>query len=99
MPRSASFIVAAALAAFAASGSQAQVFPALPLRPASPAAPPPQAPSPAAAASAAEGLAVTGSEAFEVVPLKYADVSEIVGLLTGNQTIKPNDSFTPEEPA
>ncbi|HXS05305.1 MAG TPA: secretin N-terminal domain-containing protein [Rhizomicrobium sp.] len=36
---------------------------------------------------------------FEVVPLKYADVSEVVGLLTGGHPIKPNDNFTPEEPA
>jgi general secretion pathway protein D len=38
-------------------------------------------------------------DVFEVVPLKYADVSEIVGLLTANQSIKPNDDFTPQEPA
>ena len=33
-----------------------------------------------------------------MVPLKYADVSEVVGLLTADQTIKPNDKFTPQEP-
>lgn len=38
-------------------------------------------------------------EIFEVVPLKYADVSEVVGLLTANQSVKPNDHFAPEEPA
>jgi general secretion pathway protein D len=38
-------------------------------------------------------------DVFEIVPLKYADVSEVIGLLTANQTIKPNDHFTPEEPA
>jgi len=38
-------------------------------------------------------------DVFEIVPLKYADVSEIIGLLTANQSIKPNDHFTPEEPA
>jgi general secretion pathway protein D len=37
-------------------------------------------------------------DGFEVVPLKYADISEVVGLLTNGQTIKSNDSFTPEEP-
>jgi general secretion pathway protein D len=42
---------------------------------------------------------VAAGEVFEVVPLKYADVSEIAGLLTGAQSIKPNDTFTPEEPA
>ncbi|HEY1876302.1 MAG TPA: hypothetical protein VGG66_02495 [Rhizomicrobium sp.] len=38
-------------------------------------------------------------DVFEIVPLKYADVSEVIGLLTANQSIKPNDHFTPEEPA
>jgi len=38
-------------------------------------------------------------DVFEIVPLKYADVSEIIGLLTANQSIKPNDHFAPEEPA
>jgi general secretion pathway protein D len=32
------------------------------------------------------------------VPLKYADVSEIVGLLTGSETVRPNDGFAPQEP-
>ncbi len=40
-----------------------------------------------------------GEDAFEVVPLKYADISEVVGLLSSGQAIKPNDSFTPQEPA
>jgi len=44
------------------------------------------------------GLIAGMGEIFEVVPLKYADVSEIVGLLTGNQTVKPNDGFIPQEP-
>jgi general secretion pathway protein D len=92
------------LTALAAAGASAQVFPPQALR-APPAATPPSAqvglpfggvPGPGQAPA---GLAVTGSEVFEVVPLKYADVSEIVGLLTANQSIKPNDSFTPEEPA
>ena len=38
-------------------------------------------------------------DGFEVVPLRYADVSEVVGLLTGERGIKPNDTFTPQEPA
>jgi general secretion pathway protein D len=38
-------------------------------------------------------------DVFEVVPLKYADVSEIVGLLTTAQGVKPNDNFNPQEPA
>ncbi len=40
-----------------------------------------------------------GEDDFEVVPLKYADVSEVVGLLTEGQSIKSNDSFIPHEPA
>jgi general secretion pathway protein D len=44
------------------------------------------------------GLVAEPGDVFEVVKLKYADVSEIVGLLTGNQNIKPNDEFSPEEP-
>jgi general secretion pathway protein D len=40
-----------------------------------------------------------GEDEFEVVPLKYADVSEVVGLLTDGLTVKSNDSFTPYEPA
>jgi general secretion pathway protein D len=36
---------------------------------------------------------------FEVVPLRYADVSEVVGLLTDGATVKSNDAFTPQEPA
>ncbi|MDP9017429.1 MAG: hypothetical protein M3N19_03775 [Candidatus Eremiobacteraeota bacterium] len=30
---------------------------------------------------------------FEVIPLKYADVSEVVGVLVEGQTIAPNDTF------
>ncbi|MBI1212984.1 MAG: hypothetical protein GC190_16095 [Alphaproteobacteria bacterium] len=36
---------------------------------------------------------------FEIVYLKYADVSEVVGLLTDGLTVKPNDNFVPHEPA
>lgn len=38
-------------------------------------------------------------EDFAVVPLKYADVSEIVGLLSEGPAQKPNDTFIPQEPA
>jgi len=44
------------------------------------------------------GLIADQGEDFEIVKLKYADVSEIVGLLTANQSVKSNDDFTPEEP-
>jgi general secretion pathway protein D len=38
-------------------------------------------------------------ESFELVRLKYADVSEIVGLLSQGATVKSNDLFIPKEPA
>ena len=38
-------------------------------------------------------------ETFELVQLKYADVSEIVGLLSTGASIKSNDFFVPREPA
>jgi general secretion pathway protein D len=40
-----------------------------------------------------------GEDEFEVVPLKYADVSEVVGLLSSGASVKPNDAFNPQEPA
>jgi general secretion pathway protein D len=40
-----------------------------------------------------------GEDSYELVQLKYADVSEVVGLLTDGQTVKSNDSFVPREPA
>lgn len=43
--------------------------------------------------------AKTGEDEFLVVPLKYADISEVVGLLSNGAAIKPNDNFTPQEPA
>jgi len=39
-----------------------------------------------------------GEEGYELVLLKYADVSEIVGLLSDGQTVKSNDVFIPSEP-
>jgi len=54
---------------------------------------------PAAGAQAGPQGQVPGpGEILEVVPLRYADVSEIVGLLTADQSLKPNDAFTPQEP-
>jgi general secretion pathway protein D len=38
-------------------------------------------------------------DSFELVRLKYADVSEIVGLLSQGATVKSNDLFIPREPA
>jgi general secretion pathway protein D len=39
-----------------------------------------------------------GQDSFALVKLKYADVSEIVGLLSNGVTVKSNDSFLPLEP-
>jgi len=39
-----------------------------------------------------------GSDSYALVLLKYADVSEIVGLLSQGSTIKSNDVFIPREP-
>ena len=43
--------------------------------------------------------AASGQDSYELVQLKYADVSEIVGLLTDGASIKSNDLFIPKEPA
>jgi len=63
----------------------------------------PQAPPPMAAAAPTELPPTTepppGDDGFEVVFLKYADVSEVVGLLTESQSVKSNDVFVPREPA
>lgn len=39
-----------------------------------------------------------GEDGYELVMLRYADVSEVVGLLTDGLTVKSNDQFTPREP-
>ena len=39
-----------------------------------------------------------GQDSYVLIPLKYADVSEVVGILSDGVTIKSNDSFTPREP-
>jgi general secretion pathway protein D len=56
------------------------------------------APPEAGAPAGPQGLIPRPGEILEVVPLRYADVSEIVGLLTADQSLKPNDGFTPQEP-
>lgn len=66
--------------------------------------PPSSAPAAQVASSAAPaGLPAMqdptpGQDDFAVVPLKYADVSEVVGLLTAGLTVKSNDPFVPHEP-
>jgi general secretion pathway protein D len=41
---------------------------------------------------------VLGEDGYELVMLKYADVSEVVGLLTEGITVKPNNVFIVREP-
>lgn len=41
---------------------------------------------------------IAGEDGYELVMLKYADVSEIVGLLTDGVTVKPNNVFIRREP-
>ena len=50
---------------------------------------------------ASEGLPPANEtpESYALVLLKYADVSEVVGLLTDGLTVKSNDLFIPSEPA
>ena len=63
-----------------------------------------------AASTASEQLEASGGAAplppayeppedYALVLLKYADVSEVVGILTEGQTVKSNDVFIPIEPA
>jgi general secretion pathway protein D len=65
-------------------------------------APPPVTPTPGQPAmgpqAGPQGLIPGPGEILEVVALRYADVSEIVGLLTGDQNLRPNDDFIPQEP-
>lgn len=56
----------------------------------------------AAAAAPTDAALPVGTElpeAYSLVLLKYADVSEVVGLLADGQTVKSNDVFVPVEPA
>jgi general secretion pathway protein D len=53
-------------------------------------------PPPGALPAATEPL--PGEDNYELVLLKYADVSEVVGLLTDGVTVKSNDVFVPREP-
>ena len=39
-----------------------------------------------------------GEDGFELIPLKYADVSEVVGLLSQGISVKSNDNFAPDRP-
>ncbi|ATY30612.1 secretin N-terminal domain-containing protein [Sphingomonas psychrotolerans] len=39
-----------------------------------------------------------GEDSYALIPLKYADVSEVVGLLTQGVTVRSNGLFSPREP-
>ncbi|GAA4029151.1 hypothetical protein GCM10022281_05350 [Sphingomonas rosea] len=56
-----------------------------------------EAVSPATALPAYVEPGVEG-DSFELVPLKYADVSEVIGLLVEGETIQPNNVFIRREP-
>jgi general secretion pathway protein D len=98
IPLSITALATAILASSSAAQGPAAVgwFPSLPPQP-SPAVTI-VAPGPGAPPIGPAGLIAGEGDEFEIVPLKYADVSEIVGLLTGTSTIKSNDEFSPEEP-
>lgn len=72
----------------ATSGNTISIVVGPPARASATPAPPPP---PGASATGSGG----GASAYEVVPLKYADVSEIVGILVPGETLPPNDTFTP----
>jgi general secretion pathway protein D len=55
----------------------------------------PSTPAPQVAQPTASGDIGNG-QTYEIIPLKYADVSEVVGLLLQGQQIAPNDVFNPE---
>ncbi len=42
-----------------------------------------------------EPINAAAGQSINVIVLKYADISEIVGILIGGETITPNDVFTP----
>jgi general secretion pathway protein D len=44
-------------------------------------------------------MGYSAGDSYELVRLKYADVSEIVGLLSQGSSVKSNDLFIPREPA
>ena len=50
------------------------------------------------ATSLPEYVTYNPNDAYELIFLKYADVSEIVGLLAGGETIQPNNIFIRREP-
>src|SRR5579884_1391265 len=61
------------------------------------AAPPPAAAAPEPQASQQSSPSGVGTaQQYEVVPLKYADVSEVAGVLVAGHQIPPNDQFQPQ---
>jgi general secretion pathway protein D len=45
-----------------------------------------------------QGYGYAPGDSYELVPLKYADVSEVIGLLVEGETIQPNNIFIRREP-
>ena len=74
-----------------ASGNTIQIDIAPPKGSLTGGATPPPAGGPAQSAGATTALGA--GRLFEVIPLKYADVSEVVGILVEGQTLAPNDTF------
>lgn len=52
----------------------------------------------APASDLAPQMTLRPGESFELIPLKYADVSEVIGLLVEGATIEPNNVFIRREP-
>ncbi|HEX4848833.1 MAG TPA: secretin N-terminal domain-containing protein [Novosphingobium sp.] len=52
----------------------------------------------APASTLSSQMTVRPGESFELIPLKYADVSEVIGLLVEGSTIEPNNVFIRREP-
>ncbi|HTU83335.1 MAG TPA: secretin N-terminal domain-containing protein [Candidatus Acidoferrales bacterium] len=60
---------------------------------AAPPATPSVSPAPAAPPTTGD---IGNGQNYTIIPLKYADVSEVVGLLVQGQQVQPNDVFNPE---
>lgn len=52
----------------------------------------------APASDLAPQMTLRPGESFELIPLKYADVSEVIGLLVEGATLEPNNVFIRREP-
>jgi len=64
----------------------------------SPPPPPRQTETPIVVTAAPPAPTPAPGDGYDLVMLRYADVSEVVGLLSEGQTVKSNDTFAPREP-